>query len=121
MSELHAFVGGLVLAVNLLAGLGLALTRRSTVGRRWFQYLAVVGFALLLAQLALGGDLWMRGRRPALSPLAEIHVAGPVLSSLLYLLALIRTRRTQSGAALSAATLSAAAVALISYGIGEIG
>lgn len=120
MTEFHSLVGILVLAVNLVAGLGLVLAQRRVGIGRWFMALALAGFLLLAMQVALGTDLWLRGRRPARSPLAEVHVAGPVLASVVYVVALINSRSRGKQWTTAAAALTAAAVALVSYGIGEM-
>ncbi len=121
MSELHTLVGTMVIVLNLIAGLGLALTPNRPQAQRWFGYVALLGFGSLALQLALGADLWTRGLRPSSSPLGEIHVAGPALAFLLYLLALTAGRRGNARLTTTAAALATAAVALISYGIGEMG
>jgi hypothetical protein len=138
-TQIHALLGLLVLVTSLVVGIWAfrAARRGQTPPRLAGAMMAAVG--LLLVQVLMGFDLWARGARPAESPLAEVHIAGPIIA-LLVGVALVFFRRgagTAAGAGTAgaavggeggaAATRWAAAslviflVALVSYAIGEMG
>ncbi len=120
MTDLHANIGTLVLVVNLVAGLVLFFGRQSKYAGH-LRIASLLGFVLLVVQVALGADLWLRGLRPADGPLAEIHMAGPVVALAFYVLVLLRAPASRGRAWLAAAALLTAVMALVSYSIGEIG
>jgi cytochrome bd-type quinol oxidase subunit 1 len=119
----HAMVGLSVIVINLVVGAWALVVARRGGGApvpRLLTVAVALGVAVLLVQVLLGLDLWMRGGRPAAPPWGEVHLAGPVVA-LIVALGLLGGDGPRTAGRHAIASLVIGAVALVSYAIGEMG
>ena len=121
-AQIHMWIGISVLVVNLVVGLwALLAARKGLFAGRLLIVGFSVGSALLLVQVLLGLDLWFRmGLRPAPGALGIVHVAGPLLALVAAIIVEWMPAPKLAGR-YAFSSLLTFAVALLSYGIGEMG
>lgn len=118
--QMHALLGLAVLLVNLAFGVWALLTaRRGGAASGVLTGGVFVGFALLVLQVLVGFALLGRGLRPAGTGMTLVHVVGPLLALVVAAVLLFRPGARAPRYAIAA--LFTALVALLSYGIGEMG
>lgn len=118
--QMHAILGLGVLVVNLAVGVRTLLMARR--GGRVGGALTggvIVGLLLLVVQLLGGLDLLGRGLRPAGTGLTIAHVGGPLVA--LAVAAVLLFRPGARAPRYATIGLFTAVIALLSYGIGEVG
>jgi hypothetical protein len=117
--ETHRWIGTAVLVINLAVGVwALLAARRAGAPPRALTWGVIAGLVVLGLQILIGLDLWARGARPASAAMSLIHLASPILA-LAGGAALILGREDARRHA--AAAFLVLALALVSYGIGEMG
>lgn len=118
-ADTHRWIGTAVLVLNLAIGIwALLVARRAAAAPRALTWGVIAGLAVLGLQILIGLDLWSRGGRPANAALSLLHLVGPIAALAGGVALLIGRRDARSRAA---AALLAFALALVSYGIGEMG
>jgi hypothetical protein len=125
MTQIHLIVGGLVLLDNLVAGIwALLAARRGATAPPALLIVGASAAGMLVLQVLLGLGLWSIGLRPVFSPTAGIlnlvHIIGPVVALGLWAFAFFLEPRFSSRRIALAAWLTFL-LALLSYGIGEMG
>ena len=117
--ETHRWIGTAVLVINLAVGIwALLAARRAAVAPRTLTWGVIAGLVILGLQILIGLDLWARGGRPGSAALSLVHLVGPIAALAGGVALLIGRRDTRSRAAAAFLVL---ALALVSYGIGEMG
>ena len=113
-------VAAFVVAGNVMTGamVGYALARKRFPGRGALTWGVIAGLVVLGLQILIGLDLWAQGGRPASAALSLLHLVGPI-AALAGGVALLIGRKDTRGRA--AAAFLAFGLALVSYGIGEMG
>lgn len=118
--QMHAMVGLAVLIVNLIFGVwALIVARRGGAVSGLLTGGIIAGLALLLLQILAGFDLLGRGLRPAGAGLTIVHAGGPIVA--LIVAAALLLRPGNRAARYATTALFTTLIALISYGIGEMG
>ncbi|MGN6562326.1 MAG: hypothetical protein ACTHMU_06670 [Thermomicrobiales bacterium] len=118
--QMHAMVGLAVLIVNLIFGVwALIVARRGGAVSGLLTGGIIAGLALLLLQILAGFDLLGRGLRPAGAGLTIGHAGGPIVA--LIVAAALLLRPGNRAARYATTALFTVLIALISYGIGEMG
>lgn len=119
-AQMHAILGLAVLIVNLVVGAWALIVARRGGGVSTVLTVGVyAGLLLLLVQLLGGLDLLGRGLRPAGTGMTIVHVGGPIVALVVAVVLLIRPgARAPRYATIG---LFTTAMALLSYGIGEMG
>ena len=115
----HAMLGMAVLVVSLVVGIwGLLAARGGNRPPRPLHWGTLLAIVILAVQILIGLDLWSRGLRPAEGGLALVHLGSPLVA-LAGALAILFGSKSSRRYALSSFLIFA--LALISYGIGEMG
>ena len=119
--EIHMMVGGLVLLIGIANGIWttIAAKRAKTASTALFASVVVMTILLLL-QVLLGLDLFSRGLRPAQGILAIVHMLGPIIALVVAVVLVFGNPQRLTRRYIPASHLTAA-VAVISYIIGEMG